>query len=370
MKFSCTQENLLRGLNLVSRVASRAGNLPILSNVYIKAEQEGILLKATNLEIGITYHLRGKVEEEGEFTVPAKLFTDYISGLPKEKVDIILSEQAIGISCGRHKTTLNGISASDFPLIPQVEEDAFWAVSPPALLEGLEQVLIAISTTESRPEISGASFTFRGSELILAGTDSYRLAEKKILAQGSANKETHAIVPLRALQELERICLSIGEENEAAKIIVGNNQLAVSFPAVEFVTRLIDGQYPDYQAIIPTKFGTQAVISRAEFASSLKAAGLFSKAGVYDVGVEIDAEKNIITIAGLNSQTGEHTSIIDAAAQGQTVKIAFNWKYLLDGLNALKSEKIILKATDSASPTLLSEDKGDDYFYIVMPIKE
>lgn len=370
MKFSCTQENLSRGLNIASRIASRAGNLPILSNVYIKAEQEGIELKATNLEVGITYHLRGKVEEIGEFTVPAKLFADYIASLPKENVDLQLNNQVLEISCGRHKTTLNGMSASDFPLIPQVEEDTVWAVSPPSLLEGLDQILLTISSTETRPEISGAFFTFKGTELILAGTDSYRLAEKKIPAQGGANKETRAIVPLRALQELGRICLSIGEDNNVAKIIIGSSQMAVSFPAVDFVTRLIDGQYPDYQAIVPTKFGTQAIVSRTEFAGSLKAAGLFSKAGVYDVAVEIDAEKNTMTIAGLNSQTGEHTSIIDAAVQGQTVKIAFNWKYLLDGLNALKSEKIILKATDSGSPTLLTEDKGDDYFYIVMPIKE
>lgn len=370
MKFSCTQENLLRGLNIVSRVASRAGNLPILSNVYVKAEQEGILLKATNLEVGITYHLRGKVEEIGEFTVPAKLFADYVAGLPKEKIDLVLNEQVLSVFCGRHKTAINGVSASDFPLIPQVEEDTFWAVSPPSLLEGLGQILLTISTTETRPEISGASFTFRGQELVLAGTDSYRLAEKRISARGGNNKETHAIVPLRALQELGRICLSIDEDNEVAKVIVGNNQLAVSFPSLEFVTRLIDGQYPDYQAIVPAKFGTQATVSRTEFAGSLKAAGLFSKAGVYDVGVEIDAEKNTMTIMGLNSQTGEHISIIDAAVQGQTIKIAFNWKYLLDGLNALKSEKVILKATDSASPTMLVEEKGDDYFYIVMPIKE
>lgn len=370
MKFSCTQENLLHCLNLISRVASRAGNLPILSNIYIKAEEEGIIFKATNLEIGVVYRLRGKVEEAGEFTVPSRLFTDYVASLPKERVDVMLQDQGLKISCGRHYTTLKGTPAADFPLIPQVEQGTICDVSSSALLEGFDQVLLTISATETRPEISGALLAFDNKGLTIAGTDSYRLAEKRILTHKGTDKDLRVIVPLRALQELGRICALANEDSETVKITIGENQMAAAFPAIEFVTRLIDGQYPDYKAIMPARFGTQAVVSRVEFAASLKAAGLFSRAGVYDVGLEIDPEKKSITIAALNSQTGEHTSTIDTDAQGDAVKIAFNWKYLLDGINALKSEKIVLKATDSSAPSMLTEEGGDDYYYIVMPIKE
>ncbi|OGL65008.1 DNA polymerase III subunit beta [Candidatus Uhrbacteria bacterium RIFCSPLOWO2_01_FULL_47_24] len=370
MRFSCTQENLYRALSLVSKVAARAGNLPILSNIHIKAEVEGIILKATNLEIGITYQVRGKVEEPGEFTIPGKLFTDYIAFLPKERVDITLENQALRVVCGKHHTSMKGLPAADFPVIPAIEEGVNFNVSLPGLLEGLEQVLFAISPTETRPEISGAHLAFEGGKLTIAGTDSYRLAEKTLLVEGDAKKTIKVIVPLRALAELARICAQATEETGTAKLMVSQSQLAVILPSVEFVSRLIEGQYPDYKAIVPTRFGIRAAVAKGEFAGAVKAAGLFSKSGVYDVAVELDGGNGAVKVAALNSQTGEHVSALEGDVQGESAKIAFNWKYLLDGVNALKSEKIVLKATDSSSPTMLTEENGSDYFYIVMPIKE
>lgn len=369
MKFSCTQENLIHALGIASRTASRAGNLPILSNVHIKAEQEGIVIRATNLEIGVTCKLRGKVEEEGEFTVPAKLFTDYIAFLPKERVDVVLQEQAISISCGSHHTKIKGTPAVDFPLIPSVEEGQVWNVSLPALLEGLEQVLFTVSPGETRPEISGALLRCEGNRCVLAGTDSYRLAEKTMLSEG-AGSATQVIVPLRALQELARICAQAKEEAGTAKIALSQNQLALVLPSVELVSRLIEGQYPDYRAIVPSKFGTEVKLPRSEFAGAIKAAGLFSRTGVYDVGIEIKPKDGTVTVAALNSQTGEHESALVAEVRGNETKIAFNWKYLLEGVQAFRGTHVVLKATDSASPTMLTDEGTSDYFYIVMPIKE
>jgi len=369
MKFSCTQENLLQTLSLVSRVASRAGNLPILSHIHLKVEADAIYFKATNLEIGITCALRGKIDALGEFTVPAKLFTDYIAFLPKERVDITLEDNNLKVICGKHVTAFKGLPAADFPLIPPIEDAAMWRVSLPALLEGLEQVAFSISPTETRPEISGALFSFQDKKLVIAGTDSYRLAEKALTAESEGGKDLQVIVPLRSLQELIRICAHAKEEVGTATLLVSQNQLAMKLPTLEFVSRLVDGQYPDYRAIIPSRFGTQALIKRDEFVGAIKAAGLFSKAGIYDVGVELNPQGGA-TITALNSQTGEHTSVLDAEIKGAAAKIAFNWKYLLEGAQALRNETILIKATDSAAPTLLSELQGGDYFYIVMPIKE
>lgn len=370
MRFSCTQENLLRGVNLTARVASRAGNLPILSNIHLKASPAGVEMKATNLEIGVTAAVRGKVEEPGEFTVPAKLFSDYIAFLPKDKVDIALAGGELTISCGKHTTKIKGMPASEFPLIPAVEEEEAVGVELETLLEGLEQVLFSISPGETRPEISGALLATGERTLTLAGTDSYRLAEKMIAADGGGKRTERYIVPLRALQELARICAASRQEGGAVKITLTANQLAVRLAAVEFVSRLIEGQYPDYKAIVPTKFGTRARLPRAELGAALKAAGLFSKAGVYDVAISFDPEHSEVTVASLNSQTGEHASAIAAEVHGASTKIAFNWKYLLEGVNALRGEQVLLRATDSASPTMLSEAEGADYFYLVMPIKE
>ncbi|MDP3785455.1 MAG: DNA polymerase III subunit beta [bacterium] len=371
MRFSCVQENLARGLAVVSRIASRAGNLPILSHIHLKAENEGILLKATNLEVGATYLLRGKVEEPGEFTVPAKLLTDYVASLPKEKVDVSFKDGALHLVCGTHKTAIKGMPAADFPFIPTVEEGVRVKVPIAALSEALGQVIFTVSPTETRTEISGALFAYDDNRLTVAGTDSYRLAEKTLLAQGEGSGNFRVIVPVRALQELERVCQGLNEEGGVATLVVSESQLAVLLPGIEFVSRLIEGPpYPDYRAIVPSRFGCSATLPRAEFIGAVKAAGLFSKAGVYDIGVEFNPEGKSILVEALNSQTGEHKSSLGAEVQGVSTKVAFNWKYLLDGLQAISEEKIIIKATDSSSPSILTGEKSTDYFYIVMPIKE
>ncbi len=368
MKFSCTQENLSKGITTVARVASRAGNLPILSNIHIKAEAEGVFLKATNLEIGVTCAVRGKIEEIGEITVPAKLFAEYLAFLPKEKVDITLEGTTVEITCGKHHTKIKGVPAGDFPLIPTIEQGTGAQVSLADLVEGLNQILFTVSPSETRPEISGALIRIEGETCKFAGTDSYRLAEKTIKAQVTG-ATAQAIVPLRALQELSRICAQEKEEG-SVKLLLSQSQLAVVLPGTEFVSRVIEGQYPDYRAIVPNKFKSSVKVSRGEFASALKAAGLFSKAGVYDVGVEIDPSKKIATVSALNAQTGEYISSLEAEGEGASAKVAFNWKFLLDGVNALAREKITLQASDSASPAMLTEEGSSDYFYIVMPIKE
>lgn len=370
MRFSCTQENLLHGLILTSRIASRAGNLPILSNIHISARQDGIMFKATNLEIGLTVIVRGVVDEEGEFTAPAKLLTDYVAFLPKDTVAVALKNGALAISCGKHKTAIKGMPAAEFPLIPAVENGETWNVTVGALREGLDQVLLAISPTETRPEISGAFLQLDGKTLTLAGTDSYRLAEKKILAESTAKKGLSVIAPLRALQELSRILTGI-EPVEVVKLTVSSTQLSAQINSTEFVSRLIDGQYPDYKAIVPDKFAVRAELARSELVSALKTAGLFSKAGVYDVALTFDTSQNQVSVRALNTQTGEHESDLEAEVAGAgPLTVAFNWKYLLDGAQAILGERVVLKAGDSAAPTKLEEKNSSDYFYLVMPIKE
>ena len=371
MKFSCTQENLSKVLQMVSRISARGGNLPILANIYLTASGHQVIIKGTNLEVGIICNLRGDVENEGEFTVPARVLAEYINFLPKDTVHVDLKEDTLRIVCGTHQTGIKGLPASEFPLIPPVEQGETWEVLPRDLLEGLEQILLAISPTETRPEISGAHLKFEGQELTLAGTDSYRLAEKKIPVKGG-RKPLQIIAPLRALQDLIRILSQTREdEGPLIKITASANQLAVILPTVQFVTRLIEGAYPDYKAIIPSTFAVKAAVPREEFIAALKAAGLFSKTGVYDVGVELNSKEGTLLIKALNSQIGEHQSVIKCPVQGPgNTKVAFNWKYLLDGIGAVNSETVILNTTDSVSPSMLTAENKQDYLYLVMPIKE
>lgn len=384
MKFSCTQENLNQGLAIVSHIASKNVNLPILGNVLIKGDDKVLRFMTTNLEIAIRCVVRGKIEDQGEFTVPSKLFADYVSLLPKDRVDVTMEGNALTVACGSYQTKLNGIAASEFPLIPTIEGQQKFAVKVSDLRKAVSQVLFAVAPNESRPEISGVLFKFSPSEagidLILAATDSYRLAEKVIkvnVGNSTAIKEpVNVIVPSRTVGELIRI-LGVFKESlespEELEIHIGENQILFSYDTVELISRTIEGKYPDYRQLIPERFESEVVVTKDELARAVKTASLFSRTGLNDIHFTFTPESTI-RLASTNSQTGEHAVDLDGAIQGKQNAITVNFRYFLDGVNNVESEHVILQLIDGMSPCLI-RGYGDgqamkDYLYIVMPIRQ
>ena len=208
MKLSCTQENFNQGLFIVSHVASKNTSLPILNNVLIVAKEGSVNLSATNLEVGVSCTVRGKVEKEGDFTVQSRLIADYVSLLPKDRIDLeTVNEgagEALNISCKNHHTKINGQSASDFPLIPKIEKKDAYVINYQDFKQAIGQVVFAVSVSETRPEINGVLFDLSNNTLVMAATDSYRLAEKTVkLSQKSKGSSQQVVVPARALQELQ-----------------------------------------------------------------------------------------------------------------------------------------------------------------------
>lgn len=367
MKFTCTQENLNKGLMIVSHIATKATSLPILNNVLMRAEAGVLKLSTTNLEIGISCAVRGKVDEEGVFTVGAKLFADYVNLLPRDKVDLELTDQVLNIQCKNYKTKINGMPAEDFPLIPQLEKKEAAQLKISDFKKGLAQVIFAAAMDETRPEISGVFFGFKGNKLTLAATDSYRLAEKALNLEKGLDKDRDIIIPLRTLQELQRILV---DELEGDKISInlGENQVSFELDGVELISRLIEGQYPDYKQIIPTEFKTTSLVSGAELAKVIKSASLFCRSGINDINFKLEPNKIIISSA--NSQLGENITEIETETTGKENEIVFNYRYVIDGLNNLDSNEVEVKIIDADSPGLLKSRDQQDYLYIVMPIKQ
>jgi DNA polymerase-3 subunit beta len=238
MKIICTQENLNQGLFVVSHLAAKNTSLPILNNILFQVSQDTIKLSATNLEIGVSCIIRGKVEEVGDFTVQSRLLADYVGLLPKEKVDLNApketkegQDQILEVGCKNYATKIKGQPATDFPLIPQIEKGQPYTIKPENFREAISQVIFAVSINETRPEINGISFNFKDGKLILAATDSYRLAEKEIELTGQPDKtEKRIIVPTRTLQELLRILGSFKDPAaisniEEVKIYLAENQI-------------------------------------------------------------------------------------------------------------------------------------------------
>lgn len=382
MRFSCTQENLDQGLDVVSHVAGKNVNLPILGNVLVKADDKALHFMSTNLEIAITCAVRGKVEQPGEFTVPSKLFADYVSLLPKERVDVVLEGNAFAVSCGSYQTKLNGIPASEFPLIPTIESKDKFSIPASDFRQAVAQVLFAVAPNESRPEISGVLFKFvpgaDGIELILAATDSYRLAEKTVkAASGTSIKETvYVIVPSRTVGEVVRILgvFKDGIDSPAnIDIQLGENQILFSYDNTELVSRTIEGKYPDYRQLIPDKFETETIIRKDELARAVKTSSLFSRSGLNDVHIKFTPPSGV-ALSAVNGQTGEHAVTLDAKITGKENSVTVNFRYFLDGVNNIESDEVSIQMIDTMSPCIIRPMSDGqvlkDYLYIVMPIRQ
>jgi len=380
MKFSTLQENLKQGLFMVGHITGKNINLPILNNVMIAAKNGNIELITTNLEIGITTSVRGKVEKEGSFTVDAKIFSDYIGLLPNERVGVELKENKMVVEATKNKTKIAGQSAEDFPLIPQVSKEICYSANINNFREAIAQVVFAVASSETRMELSGVLFSFTDHKLTMAATDSYRLAEKEtnIKVNNGGSGERKIIVPARTLQEVVRI-LGVAkekenegkkEETEEIKFYLSENQILFVLGSTELVSRLIEGQYPDYKQIIPAVSKTNVLVNKAELTRAIKIASLFSRANINDVNLDFPKGKNQMVISSASGQTGENITELEAVVNGEDNGVVINYRYLLDGLNNIEGDNIKIEIIDSNTPCLIRPENKKDYLYIIMPIKQ
>jgi DNA polymerase-3 subunit beta len=371
MKFICTQENLINGLSTVGHLANKSVTLPILSHILIKVENKVIKFQTTNLELAITAQIRGKAESDGDFTVPAKIFTDFTSLIsPNDPIECEYENGSLKISSKGIKTQIKGVAASEFPLIPAFTSGINYKIALAALRDALSGVAFAASASEIRPEISGVLFSWNGAgSLTLAATDSYRLSEKIVSAQG-AEAARDAIVPAKTCQEVLRV-LGMAEEGETVEISINDNQISFSIGNTVVTSRVIEGKYPDYKQIIPSATPIKVKTEKGALIRAVRAAGLFSKIGLNDIEIRVNSENKTLTVIGRDSQTGEEVTDLSCEAEGGNTLVVLNFRYLLDGINNNPGNDVFLEMIDGNSPVLIKPaDKNIGSLYIVMPIKQ
>lgn len=374
MKFLCTKENLVSILNLTAPLTGKNMNLPVLTHVLLSANESNVECAATNLEIAIRGHLRAKVDVPGSFAVPAKTLFDFVSLLPDGQVEVELVGNELMVKSGTSRTKIKGTPSDEYPVIPPVEEKQNYAVSAEALREGIAKTAIAAAKNDIRPELAGIFFGFftdRYSGLLLAATDSYRLAEHRVpVDQGTS--PMRCIVPLRAAYELGRlISLARAMDKETlVRISVGENQLAARYDGFELVTRLVDGVYPDYAQIIPSSFKTLALFPRDVMVNRIKAAGIFAAAGVGAVSFDVNASGQTIGVSSTSTQMGEYSSEAEAEITGPENSVLLNHRYVLEGLQQMSGDAVAFKMNGSDTPCILQGNNDSAYLYIVMPIRQ
>ncbi|MFB0534557.1 MAG: DNA polymerase III subunit beta [Anaerolineae bacterium] len=373
MKVSCLQENLAKGLSIVGRAVATRSTLPVLSNVMLATDGARLKLSATNLEIGIVCWIGAKVEEDGSITVPARLLTDFVNSLPPERIDMELTvrTQTLNLKCARFEANIKGIDAQEFPLIPTAGEDSKISLDPSMLRQMIDQVVFAAATDESRPILTGVLAKFQGEQLTLAAADGFRLSVRTTHLPEPVSEPVTVIVPARALAELSRIS---AEQEQPIEITItpARNQALFHMANVDLVSQLIEGNFPDYNQIIPKSYTTHTVVSTSDFLKAAKTANIFARDAANIVRVEIvpggELAPGRVTLTATSAEVGDNVGEIDAVVEGEEIEIAFNAKYLIDILSVVDAAQIALETTIASSPGVIKPVGSEDFTHVIMPM--
>lgn len=384
MKLVCTQENFKRAIYNTERVVSRQNTLPILNNILFEAKKGVLKLSATNLEIGVQIKIGAKVEKEGKTTIPAKMIGNFSNNLPfGENVLMEMVDQGIKIKSGSVKAVIKGLSANEFPLIPQKSHEYLLNIKASDLKDILSKEMVSVAQNEARQELTGINLVFGQKELFFASTDSFRLSESclkidkdnmnKEVFEAYLSKKDNIIIPSSTISEIIRIIPNESESN--IKITIEDGQIFFEIDETLVVSRLINGKYPEYKHIMPKNYKTQVVLEKNVFQNAVKMASVFSSGKSSEISVKIDAGAKKIFIGAKSAEVGENSTELKFDVSGPSQEATFNSKYLLDGINSIATSKVALLLNSESTPAALcetDEQTGEvlhDFTYIVMPIK-
>ncbi len=374
MKVIVKQDQLAQGVGTVSRAVSTRSPLPVLANILLQTDDGRLKLSATNLEMGISAWIGAKVEQPGSLTVPSRTFVDLVSNLPSDDVMLTVDERThtLNVRCGTLNTDIKGISADEFPPMPEPDLSTSIPLNVANFKEMIQEVVFAASREESRPNLTGVHLSFEGDYLVLAATDGYRISiAKAIMAQKPAQK-IEALIPARALAELARIAVN-GDETLQMAFPAGRGQVIFHLHDVELVSQLIEGNFPNYAAIIPPSFKTRTVLSTAELLKACRQTEIIAREGSYiarlDIQPESGAEKpSQLEISASSEQTGSSEVMVDASIDGTPLLIAFNVRFLREVLEVIKTPNVVLETNAANSPAMLRPVGDESFQHIIMPM--
>ncbi len=367
MKFTVLTENLNKSLQIAGKAINQRSPLPVLSNILIQTEKGRLKLTASNLQMTIVSYVGAKIDVNGEYTVPARLLMEFVSQVVDEKIEAELKESALHLETKKAKASIVGIPATEFPETQSNTTGLSVKFKSKELMEILQKELFAVAVDEGRPVLTGLYLRFEKGELTIAGTDGFRMTEYKTKVPSFKTADiVECVVPAKAIGDIVK---SFSTESEELEVIIvkEKNMLVIKAEDLEAQIRLIEGQYPDYASIIPDEHTTEIRISKAEFASAIKLASIFSR----DTGnmIKLVAEGKSFKAFSQPTESGSNVTEMTAEIEGEDLEIAFNARYLLDFVNNIAEDEIIFRATESQKPGLFRVEGLKGYFYLVMPMK-
>jgi len=374
MKVTVLQENLARGLGIVSKAVSPRSTLPVLANVLIASDEGRLRLSATNLELGITCWIPARIEEEGSTTVPARTFVDLVSTLPSEQVNLKLDvqTQTLNVRGGTSTNDIKCIDAQEFPPLPVPDLDGAVQINSGDFREMIHQVAFAASTDEARPVLMGVLIQVDKDKLTMAAADGFRLSVRKAVLSASVPAPVSAIVPAQALKELARVA-GDGEEPIYMVLPKGRGQVIFRVKDVEVVSQLIDGTFPDFNQIIPRSYKSRTLVSTASLLKACKQAEIFAREGSNVARFNIkssqgEMQPSEVEITATSEETGKNETIVEATVDGGGLLIAFNVKFLREALEVIRTPNVALETSAPNAPGVVKPVGEDDFLHVIMPM--
>lgn len=374
MKVTVLQENLARGLSVVSRAVSPRSTLPVLSNILIATDEGRLRLSATNLELGITCWIAARIDEEGSTTVPSRTFSDLVSAMPSDQVQLTLDikTQSLHVKGGASNNDIKCIDAQEFPPLPTPEMESAVQLNVADFKEMIHQVAFASSTDEARPVLMGVLMHVEKDKVTMAAADGFRLSVRKAQLSNPISQPINIIIPARALNELARVA-SDGEEPIYMVVPKNRGQVLFRVKDVEVVSQLIDGTFPDYQQIIPRSYKSRTLVSTATLLKACKQAEIFAREGSNVARLDIKESKgemqpSEVEISATSEETGKNETIVEATVDGGSVLIAFNVKFLREALEVIKTPNVALETSASNAPGVVRPVGDDNFLHVIMPM--
>src|SRR5215208_1590182 len=362
MKLTCSREEFVARLGVVSRAVSTRGSVQILAGVLLRASNGILELAATDMELSLRTSLEADIEGEGSVVVPGRLLVDLARLLPDAEVQLEhrADEGVLTVMCGTASYRLHTYSAEDFPRLPEIDATQVFNVDAEALLETVAQVSRSASRDESRPVLTGILARFEPGKLVMAATDSYRLAVKETDLAGSS-QELEAIIPARALAELARI---VGSATQL-ELGVQENQVAFRTEDAVLTTRRIDGQFPNVKQLLPEQFEHVVTLPRSELLEVVRRVAVMAQR---NSPLRLRFSDGELEVSAQTQDIGEAKEALPAPFTGDVLEIGFNAEFLRDGIESVQSDEVQLKLISPLRPGLI-QGEGDDYSYLIMPIR-
>ena len=364
MKIECVVEKLKEAINKVEKISQKNATLPILSCILLEAQKNNLVIKATNLDLGIEFSIPVKTITEGSVAVSASVFSQFLGSIANEKSVVISKEENIlHLETSKSKTTLKTFQIEDFPIIPRVEEGKEFEIDVNHFVRGLKSVWYAASISSIKPELSSVYIYGDNDGIVFVATDSFRLAEKKVKHKNAGDMPA-ILIPNRNVGEIIRVLDNLSED---VTLTASRNQIVFTSSSLYFTSRVVEGNFPDYKQIIPKEFTTSVVVLKADLVNSLKVTNVFVDS-FNQVRFSVNPKAKKIELSAKNGDVGENTVSFTAMLEGNDISVGFNYRYITDCFQAIDSDSFSLEFGGANRPLVIKGVSDTSFTYLVMPM--